>query len=179
MNEGLVTKRYVKAIYQLAEEEGIQEKVKGDIQSLYLCIQESPEFVEFLGNPLIKPRQKKQLFTKIFGDVFQSITLNFLLMVVENRREMHLKSICLHYLQFFKSLMHIKEAVITTAVPLSSEYISEIHEFFTRKFKMKIELEEKVNPSIIGGFILRIEDQQIDASIQSQLRKIQRELVHH
>jgi F-type H+-transporting ATPase subunit delta len=44
---------------------------------------------------------------------------------------------------------------------------------------MKIELEEKVNPSIIGGFILRIEDQQIDASIQSQLRKIQRELVHH
>jgi len=73
--------------------------------------------------------------------------------MIENRREIQLKEICLFYLQYYKSLIHIKEAVITTAIPLSSKYRDSIFEFFTRKFKMKIELKEKVDPSIIGGFI--------------------------
>jgi F-type H+-transporting ATPase subunit delta len=179
MNEGLITKRYVKAIYQLAQEEDIQDKVKDDIQSLYSCIKESTEFVEFLDNPLIKPRQKKQIFSRIFSESFQPTTLKFLHVIVENKREMYLKGICLHYIQFFKSLIHIKEAVITTATPLSPKHKEDIHDFFTKKFKMKIELEQKVDPSIIGGFIFRIEDQQIDASIQSQLKRIQRELIHN
>ncbi len=178
MNESLITKRYVKAIYQLAEEEGIQEKVKANIQLLHDCIKQSPEFSNLLNNPLIKPTQKTIIFDTLFKESFHPTTMRFLHLVIQNKREMHLLEICLHYLQFYKSLIRIKEAVITTAIPLSPKYRDDIYNFFTKKFKMNIELEEKVDSSIIGGFILRVEDQQIDASIQSQLRKIKRELIH-
>jgi F-type H+-transporting ATPase subunit delta len=179
MNEGLVTKRYVKALYQLANEEGILEKVRADIEVLTNCIQESPEFAAFLENPLLKPKDKTSAIKVIFASTFQPVTISFLNLLIQNRREKHLKNICLHFIQFYKSLFLIKEGVFTTAVTLSAEHKEELFGYITRKFKMKLDLSDKVDPAIIGGFILRIEDQQIDASIQTQLRKIRRELIHN
>jgi F-type H+-transporting ATPase subunit delta len=179
MNEGLVTKRYVKALYQLAEEEGIQEKIMADTKTLLICIKESPEFSSFLGNPLIKPAEKIRNVHEIFAKSFQLITISFLDLLIQNRREIYLKSICLHFIQYCKSLYNIKEGTLTTAMALSPIYRDEIFNFITKKFKMKLELNEKVDPAIIGGFILRVEDQQIDASIHTQLRKLRRELIHN
>jgi F-type H+-transporting ATPase subunit delta len=177
MNEGLVTKRYVKALYQLADEGKTLEKVVADVEVLLACIQESPEFSSFLENPLIKPAEKNKVIQKLFTKTFQTLTLSFLDLLIRNRREMHLKSMCLHFMQYYKSFFRIKEGVITTAMKLSPKYKDEIYNFITKKFKMKIEFSEKIDPAIIGGFILRVEDQQIDASIQTQLRKIRRELI--
>jgi F-type H+-transporting ATPase subunit delta len=179
MNEGLVTKRYVKALYQLAEEEGIQEKVLSDIEILNDCIQESPEFIAFLENPLLKPREKSSIMVEIFAEKFQPMTIGFLNLLFQNRREKHLKNICLHFIQFYKSLFHIKEGILTTAIALSPNLKDEIFNYITKKFKMKLDLSEKVDPSIIGGFILRLEDQQIDASLKTQLKRIERELIHN
>jgi F-type H+-transporting ATPase subunit delta len=178
MNEGLVTKRYVKALSQLADEEKIQEKIVADIETLLLCIQESDEFASFLENPLIKPLAKNNIVSEIFGKVFQPVTMSFLYLLVRNRRETYLKSICLHFIQNYKNLFQIKEGILTTAKALSPAHRDEIFSFITKKFKMKLDFSEKVDASIIGGFILRVEDQQIDASIQTQLRKIRRELIH-
>jgi F-type H+-transporting ATPase subunit delta len=179
MNEGLVTKRYVKALYQLAEEEGIREKVMADIEALLACIQESPEFSVFLDNPLLKPSEKSRVINALFLKIFQKTTVSFLNLLIHNRREKHLRSICLHFIQFYKSLFHIKEGTLTTAVALTPKHKEEVFGFITKKFKMKLDLNENIDPSIIGGFILRVEDQQIDASIQTQLKRIRRQLIHN
>jgi F-type H+-transporting ATPase subunit delta len=179
MNEGLITQRYVKALYQLAKEEGLEEKIMADIEAMHLCIHESPEFVSFLENPLLKPGEKNRVMYEIFHKTFQPVTVNFLKLLIQNRREIYLKSICLHFIRYYKSLFSIKEGVLTTAMALSQKYKDEIYTFITKKFKMKLDLSEKVDPSIIGGFILRVEDQQIDASIHTQLKKIRRELIHN
>jgi F-type H+-transporting ATPase subunit delta len=89
-----------------------------------------------------------------------------------------LPQICQYYIDEYKIKLGIKEAFLYTAHPLSEEYKKQIHDFISKKLKLNIELQSNIDPSMIGGFILRIEDQQINASLKSQLKKIKRELIN-
>ena len=178
MNDSLITVRYVKALYQLAEDSGIQNAVKDDIKIFLSCINELPEFVDFLNNPLLKTSEKRKLIDELFKNRIEDLSLNFLHLLIENRREIHLLNICHYFNSYYRKKIGIKEASITTATPLSKSHKKEIFDFITRKFKVKINLSEQIDPSIIGGFVLRIEDQQINASLGAQLKKIKRELIN-
>ena len=178
MNNSLITVRYVKALYQLSEEKGIQDTVKKDIELLLDCIINSAELREFLENPILKSSEKNTLINDLFKKSIHDLTLRFLHLLVENKRETHLHNICYYFIRYYKENKGIKEAEIITANQLLPSHKDEILKYITKKFKVSIELEEKVNPSIIGGFILRIEDQQINASLRAQLNKIKRELIN-
>lgn len=178
MNDSLIIVRYVKALYQLAEENGNMDSVRDDIETLLKCIEESPEFKDFLNAPLLKSSEKLRLIDELFKSKIQDLSLKFLHLLIENKREMYLLNICHYFISYFKKSRGIKEASITTASKLSSAHKKEILDFISKKFKIKIELKEQINPSIIGGFILRIDDQQINASLEAQLNKIKRELLN-
>ncbi len=178
MNDSLITVRYVKALYQLADEENIQDAVKDDMELLLRCIKESSEFQDFLHNPLLKSSEKLRVIDDLFQKAIQDLSLIFLQLLIENKREMYLFNICHYFISYYKEKRGIKEATITTANPLSTAHRKEVLDFITKKFKIKIELKEQVNPAIIGGFVLRIEDQQINASLGAQLNKIKRELIN-
>lgn len=177
MNYSLITVRYAKALYQLAEEEGVQDAVKTDLEAILTSIHESEDFVTFLDSPLIKSSDKMRIMNEIFRDKVQGLTLKFINLLFGQKREAHLAGICRNYIQQYKEKLGIQEAVITTARSLSAGQIKQIHDFIADKFQVKVELTERVEPNIIGGFVLRIEDQQINASIKSQLAKIKRELI--
>ncbi len=178
MNESLITVRYVKALYRLAAESKLQDKVKTDIEILLNCIQESPEFMTLIETPLLKISKKLRLIDELFLKQLNDLTMKFLHLLIENRREIFLKNICHYYIHYYKNALGIKEATITTAKMLSPKYRDEIFNFISRKFKLNMELNENVDADIIGGFILKIEDQQINASLRHQLNKIKRELIH-
>lgn len=178
MNEGIVTKRYAKALFQAGDEEGKTEEIKKDVDSILLIIAESPEFKEFLNSPVIKETAKAKLFVEIFKDKINNITLTFLELLAKNRRQQFLAFICLQYLSFYKESKGIKQASITTSKPLKDEHRKEILAYIKKKFKIDVDLIEKIDESIIGGFKLRIEDRQIDASIKTKLRKIKTELIN-
>lgn len=178
MNDGLITVRYVKALYQLAESDGKQKAVKEDIDTLLKCIKELPEFSDFLNNPLLKVSKKAKLIDELFKGRVQNLSLNFLHLLVKNRREMHLHNMCIYFNSYYRKKIGVKNASITTAKSLSKSHKQEIFNFISKKFKVNIDLKEEVNPAIIGGFVLRIEDQQINASLEAQLNKIKRELIN-
>jgi F-type H+-transporting ATPase subunit delta len=178
MNYSLVTVRYAKALYQLAEEERIQDAVRIDMETMLSCINESEEFLFLLESPLIKSKEKVRIMDEIFQGKLQGLTSKFIHLLFNQRREGHLADICRNFAQQYKQKLGIKEAVITTAQSLSSDQKAQIINYINNIFKLKIELTEKQNPSIIGGFVLRVEDQQIDASISTQLKKIKRELIN-
>ena len=178
MNTSLIIVRYVKALYQLAEEAKLQDTIKTDIEILLNCLQESSEFSTLIESPLIKISKKIQLFDMIFSKQLNKLTLQFLHLLIRNKREIHLKNICHYYLRYYKSSQGLQEAFITTAKPLSAANREEIFNFITRKLKVNIEMHEKVDSGIIGGFVLQIQDQQINASLHHQLNKIKRELIH-
>lgn len=178
MNEGIITTRYAKALFHTADEEGKTEIIYKNIIGLEKTIKEAPEFSDFLESPVIKESEKSKLLIQLFGDNVDTLTLNFLLLLARNKREQYLPSICRYFQLLYKEKMGIQEGSIITAIALDEEYKEKINQLIRKKFKIEIDLEEKVDPSIIGGFVLRIEDQQIDASISSQLKKIKTHLIN-
>ena len=178
MNDSLITVRYAKALYQLAQEEKKQTAIRKDAEMLFMAVNDSKEFAGFLENPLIKSSEKNTIVQELFQGYINEISLRFLNLLIENKRESHLKNICLYTIQLHKKELGVQDAVITTASKISSENKKELNDFITRKFKVNIDLQEKTNPEIIGGFILRIEDKQINASLHAQLMKIKRELIN-
>jgi F-type H+-transporting ATPase subunit delta len=178
MNEGIITARYAKSLFQTAVEESKIEKIYADILGIETILKESSDFVDYIQSPVFKESEKTQLFTQIFKDNVDSLTFNFLLLLIDNKREIFLASICRYLQLLYKEKMGIQEGSIVTAIPLDNNSKEEVNQLIRKKFNIEIELKEKVDPSIIGGFILRIEDQQIDASISSQLKKIKTELIN-
>lgn len=178
MNEGIITTRYTKALFQTAEEEKKSSVVYNDIIALEGIIKESPEFAEFLISPVLKESEKEKIIIQLFKESLDPLSLNFISLLIKNKREQHLPSICRCYQNLHKEKSGIQEGSILTAIPLEKKYKEEINQLIRRKFNVDIDLEEKVDPSIIGGFVLRIEDQQIDASISSQLKKIKTQLIN-
>jgi F-type H+-transporting ATPase subunit delta len=178
MNTSLITVRYARALFQLSEEYKIQDSVRKDMEELSACIANSPEFKFMLESPMIKGSEKSRLVNIIFNDKIQELTLKFIHLLIGNKREHLLSDICRNFISQYKQKLGIKEASLTTAYVLDEKYKKQIYDYITSKFNIKIELDEKVDPAIIGGFILRIEDEQVNASIRSQLNKIKRELIN-
>ena len=178
MNESSITVRYAKALFQTALEENQLEVISADMVQLRTIIDESDEFKGLLVSPTLNESQKSKAIISVFKDKLHEYTVNFLLLLIKNKREMYLGDICRNFLSQHKHHMGIKEAVITTAIELEDKHKKEILDSVSRLFESKIDLKAEVDESVIGGFKLRVEDQLIDASISSKLQKIKQELIN-
>lgn len=178
MNEGKIAVRYARALYNLAKEEKIVDEIKSDFEKIRNLISESPEFKYFIVDPIAKQSNKKEVFNLIFAKQVNTLTLQFLNLIVKNKREQYLNHVVRVFLEMYKKDVGIKSVTLTTAIPVSDTIKESISKYIADKLKIKLELEEKVEEKIIGGFILKIDNQQIDASVSSGLKKIKKELLN-
>lgn len=177
MNDSKIPVRYAKALFQTALSNQILEEVEGDARKIMNLCRESDDFMVFLHSPVIRKSQKAALFTRIFGENVHPLTLRFLLLLAENRREDKLPDICRDLIDLVREHHGITPVIVTTATPLTGEIRSNIKQYLTVNTGRKIELSEKVQPGIIGGLILRIGDLQFDGSIIHQLKKVRESLL--
>ena len=167
--------RYAKAILNKANENSTQSVVFGDMQSVYNTIENSRELQSVLQSPVIKANDKKEALLKIFSG--QSETTHSLInILVENQRTSLLGDVAKSYVQLYNDEQGVKVATVITAVPLSSELEAKV----MAKVKQltgseKVTLKNEIDPSIIGGFILRVGDIQYNASIANQFGNLKRE----
>ena len=178
MNQSKITVRYAKALFGLVKEDNTLDTSKKDMELLFQCIQEIPELQDVIQSPVMKASEKIRLFNLSFGDSFNPLTVKFIHLVLESRREEYLLGICRYFLDLIKAEQGIRDAELVTASPLDEKLRQSIIRLITRKFDSKVDLHEKVDSSIIGGFILRVGDQQIDGSLSSKLEKIKNELIN-
>jgi len=176
MNESKISVRYAKALFNLSVEQNQLEQIKSDI-ALLLESCSIPEFNEFLNSPIIPVSKKQEIFKKIFNNNINKYVIDFLLLVAKNRRESYLKLMSLNFLKFYRNLLGIKEAELTTATTIDENTKSQIVLMLSQILNSKIDIKHKIKDNIIGGFILRIEDKQIDASIKTQLNNFKKELI--
>ncbi len=172
MNENKIPVRYAKALYKAAKNSHVLNDVAADMKQIQNVYQNSDEFVLFLQSSVVRKSQKADLLKKIFKDHVHPLTMRFLLLVSENRREGWLPGICRNYLDVIQVHNNIAPVVITTAEALVPTVRENIYRYLNLKTGKTIELSEKVRPDIIGGLILRIGDLQYDGSISNQLKKI-------
>lgn len=177
MNDSKISVRYAKALFDLANERGVLERVKEDMLMISDLLKSVPQFKEMLNSPIVKSSEKRLVMKAVFGDRFHSLTLSFLDLLVTNKREAYLQTIVLNFISSCRKLSGIKLAELTSAHPLDQASISNFNEVIRKYFNTEAEVTCKVNERLIGGFILRVDDFQIDASVNTRFKKLKRELL--
>ena len=178
MNESKISVRYAKAFFSSAVERNLLEVVKKDIDLLLQLMQSQPRLKELLASPVVKTKEKSVFLDKIFRDRFNELTIDFLHLLLKNNREVYLLEMCLNFQTLYSKLTGIKSAQLVTAVELDETELQQFNEFIQVHFGGKAEVLTKVDEKLLGGFILKVEDHQLDASVSTQLKKMRRELVN-
>lgn len=169
--------RYAKSLYQIAASQGSQEKVLSDMQSYRNALRASRELTVVMNSPIITSSRKKAVVDALFRTGFQPITSQFFDLVIKKGREKDLGAIADAYIREDKKVKGIRDGKLVSASALSEELRKEIHSRAEKLAGGKVLLEEKVDPSLIGGFVLTIGDLQLDESVKSKLSKLHHTLV--
>lgn len=177
MDQSKIAVRYAKAFFELAKEKEQLDLLKEDIGTIRSLCSESSEFMLLLESPVVKTARKITLLDELLKEKIQKITLDFIHLVIRNKREANLPGICRDFMTMYRKEKNIKTAVLTSAVVLSQTTVERIRSYLETRFMSAIELHLKVEPGLIGGFMLRVGDKQVDASIANQLKKIKLSLM--
>jgi F-type H+-transporting ATPase subunit delta len=177
MDISAIRVRYAKAFYALAKEKKMLETLKADIEKVFNICSQSTEFVQMMESPVISVSKKNELITTIFKTEVNPLTLNFLLLILQNNREEYIPGICHNFLDLNRKDQNIKSARLITAFEIDQKTINKIKSLLENELKATVELNSVVDQDIIGGLILRIDDKQYDASVATQLKKIKQELL--
>jgi F-type H+-transporting ATPase subunit delta len=178
MNHSKIPVRYAKALISSAKEQGTMDSVRMDMEGFMGIIKIVPDLKQLLESPIINPAKKLEVLSAIFTGKMQPLTLSFFRLALEKNREEHLPGMARMYIELYKQEKGIKIAMLKTAEPIDKGTRDELIRMIRKTFKAEIELHEETDKELVGGFILQVEDQQLDASISGQLKKIKRELLN-
>lgn len=177
MNQSKISVRYAKAFFQLMVEKQKLDSVITDIQLVYSSIQEIRDLQKLIQNPIIKPSQKKSVFDTLLSKKVQTETLRFFHLIIEHSRENLLLDILRNFIDMYRAHEGVTKVTVTTATSFSKQNIQEITDFISKKYNTKVELHEQIDTQLLGGFVLRINDLQYDASVKTKIQDIKKELL--
>ena len=171
-----ISSRYAKSLIDLAAEQQLLDVVFADMQVITDACKSSHALIVFLESPIIRNDKKRSILHEIFGKSISEITLRFLDIIVNKNREMYLPEVAESFISQYRKLKNIQSVEIVTAVPLDERLRAEVMAIVKKYTHAEVELREKVNPGIIGGYILTLEDKQDDTSIRTKINKLRRAL---
>ncbi|MEY3397666.1 MAG: synthase subunit delta [Bacteroidota bacterium] len=170
-----ISSRYAKALLELNKNEQEQDMAFADMKHVAAVIDSSRDLEVFLQSPVVKKDKKVNVLTSIFGADISKTTLAFIVLLTQKGREGLLHEVAVSFVHQYKVMRNITEANVVVAAPLDDNERSGLLAIAGKVAGGKVELAEKVNPEIIGGFILNVADRQLDASVSSQLTSLRRE----
>lgn len=174
MKNKLLSKRYAEALFGLAIENNILEKVITDIKLVSKVMAENRELRIVIANPVIDDYKKESIFNSLFSEKVQELTLRFLLLITRKGRESYIYDICDAFDAKYKEHKNILTVELITAQKTGNTVATEISKKLQEATNMNIEIVEKIKEDIIGGFILNYNDYQYDASVSNQLNKLRK-----
>lgn len=170
-----VAKRYAQGLLSFTEETGQTQAVAGDMVNLVKLIGESKDLQSFLATPILDEKKKSSVSKELFKS-YSQISQNIILLVIKHGREKELQNIAQGFVDLVDEMSGVQRVTLTVASPLSDPIKNQIlgASHLVQKDK-KSDVKTIVDPRILGGYILRVGDQQIDASVKNKLAKLQKE----
>jgi len=172
-----VAKRYAKSFLGLVSEKGQLETAYADMMLITRTISDNRDLGLMLKSPVVNTDKKINILKSIYGGKLSEATMLFLTLIANKRRESAIPEIAEEFINQYKLIKGITTAVVASAVVLSDDAKKRIHQLVQTEVGGTIELETEVNPELIGGFVLRIGDRQLDTSIISKVEDLRQELV--
>lgn len=169
-------KRYAKGLIQFANESNQADSINQEMKDLMKSIQGSRELAQFLASPVLDAKRKNQIGKELFKG-FSQTTQNFIHLIINQKRGTMLMEIASQYTELYNSQNNISIAKVTSAAPLDDSMIQQILQLAKEKMDATTtySIESKVDPKLLGGFILRVGDKQIDSSLRSRLTRLKKE----
>ncbi len=173
MADSRVASRYVKSLLGLAVEQGVVEAVHADMQLFDNVCRANREFVLMLKSPIVRHEKKKEILTRLFSGKVHKLSMSIIEILTSKNREPLLPAIATEFHNAYNEYKGIGKASITSTIPIDAKLRGEL-EAIVKKLsnKTQVELVEKVDKDLIGGFILNVGDRQIDASIKNKLKAL-------
>jgi len=172
MIDSKVANRYAKSLISLSNEQGVIDAVNNDMKLFSAVCSENHDLSLLLNNPVIHGDKKLSILRSIFGQKMNKLTLTFFEVVIRKGREKYLFQIAKDFTEQYKVLKRILTAEVISAVGLDDNLRKKIYNIIQSDSHSEVELVEKVDSKLIGGFVLRIGNKQYDASVSSSLRKL-------
>ncbi|MGA7932383.1 MAG: ATP synthase F1 subunit delta [Kovacikia sp.] len=181
MNEGGITSKiavpYSEALMSLAQSQDLVDRFGEDASGLLSLLNESKDLRQFLANPVINRDNKKAAIGQILGDQVHPLIKNFLMLLVDHSRIIFLEDICKQYQVRLRELKQAVLAEVTSVVELTEEQKQVVREKVkTATGAQEVELETKIDPSLLGGVVIQVGSQIYDLSLRGQLRRLSLQL---
>lgn len=167
--------RYAKAILNLAKDSGLEKEVNKDMGFISGTISGSDDLQRMLKSPVIKSSAKSNALNALFAGKVNAITQGLFQLLEENKRTNILQSIAQQYSIIYDFTKRLDTAIVTTAIPLTTDLEEQILKKVIELTGNKTSIENIIDSTIIGGFILRVGDMQYDASISNSFSELRKE----
>jgi len=177
MNLSLVSVRYAKALFKLSAEKGIMEKVYKDIILLSGHYKDNDDFRMFMQSPVVKKEKKKALLQDVYKDALNPITLGAMNLIIDNNREVIIDAVFRSFTSFYREEKNIKIATLYSAFEMDKQFQDEVKLIVAKELNCDVELSVVVKTELLGGFILKVDDKMVDASILGKLNRVRKHLV--
>jgi F-type H+-transporting ATPase subunit delta len=168
-----IAQPYAEALMTVAQSNNLTEAFGNDARSLVTLLNDSQQLRDFFDNPFILPENKKAVIGRVLGDDTNAFFRSFLMLLVDKKRISVLAAICKQYLAILRQLNQTVLAEVISAVPLNETQEQAVKEkVIAMTNAQEVELEKKVDTELIGGVIIKVGSQVIDASLRGQLRRL-------
>jgi F-type H+-transporting ATPase subunit delta len=175
MSELTVATRYAKSLIDLAVEQKSLEETKKDMVFFSQTLRANYQLQAVLANPIVAHNKKIKILEAIFGNKVSKLTDSFFKIMINKSRSEILYATSKEFINQYNVIKHIIRAYVTSATALSEENKKKIVAELEAATKGIIELHTKVDPKLIGGFVLTVGDMQVDTSISTSLNKLKQD----
>lgn len=177
MDNGLIPRRYAKALYKFAAEKNETARIYELSKALIEAFKENPDLQKVLGNPFVSDEDKKQLLLTAAGSPDDTFSA-FVDLILTQKRVEYAREMMLAYRDIYRHENHISQAKITTANKLDETRMRKLRDLVSDAFKdSKLEFSEAIDPSLIGGFVIDVDSVRMDASLSKELEQLRQTLL--
>lgn len=173
-----IASRYAKSLLDLSKESNNLDTMLKDMKSLSAAV-ENRDLYLMLKSPIINAKKKKDIIQKIFGASFDKMSMGFMDIIVTKGRESYIPEIANEFVLQYNELKRISTAILTSATPLSADALANIKAklLASNITDESVEIETKVDPALLGGFIIQVGDKLYDASVAHKLETLKKQFV--
>ncbi len=172
MSVNTVASRYAKSLIDLAKEKNVVDAVYKDMLLFKNTAAENRGLGLALSSPVVRHEKKLGLLAGLFKDKVDPVSYSIFNIITRKHRESILPNIAEEFIRQYDSYRGIQKAVVTTSIPLNDELRAKFVEIVSKATGKTVELEEKVDPELIGGYVIRVGDRQLDTSLRNALNEL-------
>jgi F-type H+-transporting ATPase subunit delta len=176
MSNRSLARRYAQALFLSSQEKNLLDEVEAELKMVVESIRGSEDLSKIIDRELIPAEEKKALMVKVFSGKISSQTMNFIKLVLDKKREKHLQEILSEFTALADTARNMLEAEVTTAAELSPQQQELLIKGLSSHTGKEVRLKINVDPSLLGGVMIKIGDKVYDGSARQQLQSLRERL---